>query len=45
MPLTNADKKREEYIEGEACHLCYSIKTEEQRRRYRMRNNQIKLSN
>ena len=45
MPLTNADKNREEYIEGEACHLCYSIKTEEQRKRYRMRNNQIKLRN
>ncbi len=45
MPLTNADKNRKEYIEGEACHLCYSIKTEEQRKRYRMRNNQIKLRN
>ena len=33
MPLTNKDKKREEYIEGESCHLCHSIKTEEQRKK------------
>ena len=43
MPLCREDKDKKEYIEGEACHLCYNIKTEEQKKKYRMRNNQIKL--
>ncbi|PPR27016.1 MAG: hypothetical protein CFH34_00534 [Alphaproteobacteria bacterium MarineAlpha9_Bin4] len=43
MPLKEIDKKRNEYVEGEACHLCYDIKTEEQKKKYRMRNNQIKI--
>jgi UPF0176 protein len=43
MPLTNNDKKRKEFIEGESCHLCYNIKTDEQRKRYRMRHNQARL--
>ena len=32
MPLTSKDKKHTKYIEGESCHLCYSKKTEEQKR-------------
>ena len=43
MPLSKKDKDKKEYIEGEACHLCYNTKTEEQKKKYRMRNNQIKL--
>ena len=42
MPLTSKDKKHSKYIEGESCHLCYSTKTEEQKKRYRMRNSQLK---
>ena len=42
MPLTSEDKKHSKYIEGESCHLCYSTKTEEQKKRYRMRNSQLK---
>ena len=45
MPLTNNDKKQKEFIEGESCHLCYNIKTDEQRKRYRMRHNQARLKN
>ena len=44
MPLTAADKRKKEYKEGEACHLCYNIKNEAQRSKYRMRNKQINLS-
>ena len=43
MPLCAKDKNKKEYIEGEACHLCYNLKTKEQKKKYRMRNNQIKL--
>ncbi len=42
MPLTSEDKKHPKYMEGESCHLCYSTKTEEQKKRYRMRNSQLK---
>ena len=42
MPLCAKDKNKKEYIEGEACHLCYNLKTKEQKKKYRMRNNQIK---
>ena len=43
MPLSDKDKYKKEYVEGEACHMCYNDKTEEQKKRYRMRNYQIKL--
>ena len=43
MPLSTKDKSRKEFVEGESCHLCYSLKTEEQRKRYRMRNSIIRL--
>ena len=45
MPLTSIDKRHAKYIEGESCHLCYSTKTEEQKKKYRMRNSQLKEKN
>ncbi len=43
MPLSIQDKSRKEYIEGEACHFCYLNKTNVQKKKYRMRNNQYIL--
>ena len=45
MPLSKADLSKKEYVKGESCHLCYYKKTENQRKKYKMRNQQRKILN
>lgn len=44
MPLSAADKQLPDYQEGVACGYCAHLKTEEDRRRYRERHQQIQLA-
>ena len=44
MPLSEADKARDTYVEGVSCHHCHSTRTEEQRARYAERHRQSKLA-
>ena len=43
MPLSKEDLLKKEYIKGESCHLCYNNKTDMQRKKYRLRNKQLKV--
>ena len=43
MPLSLEDKNKKEYQEGESCHLCYYVTTNDKKQRFRMRSKQIKL--
>ena len=44
MPLSEADKVRDTYVEGVSCHHCHSTRTDEQRARYAERHRQSKLA-
>ena len=44
MPITDADKKSNNYIKGVACPKCFSQKTEKQKSRYMSRKKQIDLA-
>ena len=44
MPLSEADKARDTYVEGVSCHHCHSTRTDEQRARYAERHRQSKLA-
>ena len=44
MPITDLDKKSEEYIRGVACPNCFNSKTEEQKARYMSRQKQVDLA-
>ena len=44
MPITDLDKKSEEYIRGVACPNCFNAKTEEQKARYMSRQKQVDLA-
>ena len=45
MPLSKEDLSKKEYVKGESCHLCYYKQTENQRKKYKMRNQQRKILN
>ena len=45
MPLSEADKARDTYVEGVSCHHCHADRTDEQRARYAERHRQSKLAN
>lgn len=44
MPITDADKKSNNYIKGVACPKCFAQKTEKQKSRYMSRKKQIDLA-
>ena len=44
MPLSEADKARDTYVEGVSCHHCHSTRTDEQRARYAERHRQSQLA-
>ncbi|PCH61835.1 MAG: hypothetical protein COC19_04050 [SAR86 cluster bacterium] len=44
MPITDADKNREEYLKGVSCHYCIDNHSDEQRQRYSERENQMNLA-
>ena len=44
MPITDADKKSNNYIKGVACPKCFSQKTEKQKSRYMSRKKQIDIA-
>jgi UPF0176 protein len=44
MPITEADKAHEHYLKGVSCPSCYDKVTEEQKRRFIERENQIRLA-
>ncbi|MCA0909473.1 rhodanese-related sulfurtransferase [Qipengyuania gaetbuli] len=44
VPLSEADKARDTYVEGVSCHHCHSTRTDEQRARYAERHRQSKLA-
>jgi len=43
-PLTEADKTREEYVKGVACHRCHADMSEDQKARFTERQKQIALA-
>ncbi len=44
MPITEAEKQLEEYMEGVSCHHCHKDLTEEQVARFAERQKQIELA-
>ena len=44
LPITEADKKSEKYMEGISCHQCFDSITDEQKKRFSEREKQIRLA-
>ena len=44
LPITEEDKKSEQYIEGISCHHCFDSITEDQKQRFSEREKQIRLA-
>ncbi|VAW89879.1 Rhodanese domain protein UPF0176 [hydrothermal vent metagenome] len=44
LPITEEDKKSEQYVQGVSCHHCYDKTTDAQRERFREREKQIQLA-
>ena len=44
MPINDADKSHNHFIQGESCHHCYNELSVSQKKRFDERQRQIKLS-
>ena len=44
MPITDADKLKEEYVRGVSCSNCFNKKTPDQKKRYADRQKQVDLA-
>lgn len=44
LPITETDKSSDKYVQGVSCPTCFGEKTEQERARYRERENQLQLA-
>ena len=44
MPISDADKNNEYFIQGESCHYCYNASSVKQKERFKERQKQMQLS-
>ena len=44
MPISDADKNNEYFIQGKSCHHCYNVSSVKQKERFKERQKQIQLS-
>ena len=44
MPISDADKNNEYFIQGESCHYCYNASSVKQKERFKERQKQMRLS-